>query len=345
MVSGVPASRYLKSLLATVAIVLPVQAHHSDAGVDMESVVAFEGTVREFTWKNPHVYFVVEVEQNGGPAVAWELQMGAVTILSRRGWTSETLSPGDHVSVRANPAVDGRRYGILQSVEKDGGLALAVAAKAPEVTPSTTTLAGNWLTDRATVQSYPGGFDGFFHALLELNDNGKVAKAAFSALSDENPDASCIGRPTPSALVSTNLYLMEIDLTQQNDVIILRSERFNEIRTVYMDGRPHPEPDERFATGHSVGRWDGDTLVVDTANFSDHRSPYQIGVPSGGLKHVVERYRLSANGKHIDVEFTLEDPEYLVQPLVHSRQLIYSPHLEMLRGDCDQESTSRFLAQ
>ena len=345
MVTGIRVSRYLQGLVAAFAVVAPVHAHHSDVGVDMESVVAFEGTVTEFTWKNPHVYFIVDVEQTAGPAVAWEVQMGAVTILSRRGWTRETLSPGDHVSVRLNPAKDGRRYGIFQSVEKDGGLALAATAKAPEITPSTTTLAGTWLTDRASMQSYPGGFDGFFHALLKLNDKGKAAKAAFSALSDENPDASCIGRPTPSALVSTNLYLMEIDLTQQNEVIILRSERFNEIRTVYMDGRPHPEPDERFATGHSTGRWEGDTLLVDTTNFADHRSPYQIGVPSGGQKHVLERYRLNEDGTHIELEFTLDDPEFLTQPLVHSRELIYSPHLEMLHGDCDLESTSRFLAQ
>jgi hypothetical protein len=331
-------------LVTVAAIAPPVLAHHSDAGIDMESVTAFEGTVREFTWKNPHVYVIVEVEKNGESSIAWELQMSAVTILSRRGWTRETLSPGDHVSVRANPAEDGRRYGILQSVEKEGGLALAPAVKVPDVTPSTTTLAGNWLTDRATVQSYPGGFEGFFHALLKLNDNGKAAKAAFRALSNENPDASCVGRPTPSALVSTNLYLMEIDLTHQDEVIVLRSERFNEVRTVYMDGRPHPDPGVRFATGHSIGRWDGDTLVIDTANFEDHRSPYQIGVPSGSRKHVVERYRLSEDGTHIDVAFALDDPEYLSEPLVHSRQLIYSPHLEMLHGDCDQESTSRFLA-
>jgi hypothetical protein len=330
--------------VAAAAIALPVLAHHSDAGVDMESVVAFEGTVREFTWKNPHVYVVVEVEQDGEPPIAWELQMSAVTILSRRGWTSETLSPGDQVSVRANPAEDGRRYGILQSVEKEGGLALAAAVKAPDVAPNTTNLAGTWLTDRATSQSYPGGFDGLFHALLKLNDKGKAAKAGFSVLSDENPDASCVGRPTPSALVSTTLYLMEIDLTHQDEVIVLKGERFNEVRTVYMDGRPHPDSDVRFATGHSIGRWDGDTLVIDTANFGDHRSPYQIGVPSGGLKHVVERYRLSEDGTHIDAEFTLEDPEYLTEPMVHSRQLIYSPHLEMLHGDCDQESSSRFLA-
>ena len=331
-------------LIAYLSFSNSVLAHHSDAGVDMESVVAFDGTVREFSWKNPHVYLTVDVEQDGGAEISWELQLGAVTILSRRGWTSETLSIGDQVSVRANPAEDGRRYGILLSVEKEGGLALAATAKAPDVAPTATTLAGNWLTDDDSVESYPGGFDGFFHALLKLNDKGEAAKEAFSFLSDENPDASCVGRPTPSALVSTNLYLMQIDLTHQDDVVILRSERFNEVRTVYMDGRVHPDPDERYATGHSIGRWDGDTLVVDTANFEDHRSPYQIGVPSSGRKHVVERYTLTEDGTHVDVEFTLDDPEYLTEPLVHRRQLIYSPHLLMRRGDCDQESTSRFLA-
>lgn len=82
------------------------------------------------------------------------------------------------------------------------------------------------------------------------------------------------------------------------------------------------DPDVRFATGHSIGHWEGDTLVVDTANFDDHRSPYRIGVPSGGQKHVVERFRLTEDGTHIDLEFVLDDPEYLAEPMVHRRQLI-----------------------
>jgi hypothetical protein len=324
------------------ALVSPASSHHSDAGVNMESVVAFEGTVKEFAWRNPHVYVVVETGQSGEP-VQWELQMAAVTILARRGWSRDSLSPGDHVSVRANPALDGRRYGILQSVEKEGGLSLAAAVNAPDATPSTSTLQGNWLTDKAT-KTYPGGFDGLFSAKLTLNENGKASQAAFNVLSDDNPDASCVGRPTPSALVSTNLYLMEIDLTQQEETIVFRSERFNEVRTIYMDGREHPDASVRFVTGHSTGRWEGDTLVIDTANFEDHRSPYQIGVPSGGQKHVVERYRLTEDGTHIDSEFILDDPEYLAKPMVHNIQLIYSPHLKMLHGDCDLEATSRFLA-
>lgn len=62
----------------------PVLAHHSDAGIDMKAVVAFAGTVREVAWWNPHVCFVVETEQSGKP-VKWELQMGPVSVLARRG--------------------------------------------------------------------------------------------------------------------------------------------------------------------------------------------------------------------------------------------------------------------
>lgn len=242
--------------------------------------------------------------------------------------------------------MDARAYGSLESVDKEGGLLLTATAKAPDVTPPARTLAGRWLTDRLSVLDFPAGsFDDFFRASLSLNEKGKAAQAAYNALSAENPEASCIGRPTPTALISSGLYLMEIDLKQQEKVIVFRSESFSEVRTIYMDGRRHPASSQRFATGHSIGRWEGEALVVDTANFADHRSPYQIGVPSGGQKHVVERYRLTRDGTHIDLEFTLEDPEYLAKPMTHRRQWIHSPHLEMFLADCDPKATSRFVAK
>ena len=91
--------------------------------------------------------------------------------------------------------------------------------------------------------------------------------------------------------------------------------------------------------------WDEDILIVDTRNFTDHRSPYQTGVPSGGQKHVIERYQLTENGTRVVVEFMLTDPDYMAEPMIHSRELVYSPHVEILRFDCDPESTSRFLPQ
>jgi hypothetical protein len=124
---------------------------------------------------------------------------------------------------------------------------------------------------------------------------------------------------------------------------VIRSELYDEERTVYMDGGSHPVGGERFEAGHSIGHWEGDVLVVDTANFTDHRSPYQIGVPSGSRKHVVERYRLNEGHTHLVVDFALEDPEFLAEPLMHRRELIYSPELQIGRFDCDPETTRRFV--
>ena len=199
------------------------------------------------------------------------------------------------------------------------------------------------MADRSKLVSYPGGIDGFFKAHFKLTEKGAAAQAAYDPLSPENPEAQCIGRPMPGALLSTNLYPLQFEFDEDGQRIFIRSEFFDEERVVYMDGRPHPENGERTHSGHSIGRWEGDTLVVDTRLFADHRSPYQIGVPSGAQKHVVERYTLIADGTRVLAEFMLEDPEYLVEPITHSRELIYTPDVEMFQFNCDPAVTRRFV--
>ncbi len=337
--------RYLTFLSMACAAAGSAWGHHSDAGLDTNSIVAFEATVTEFAFRNPHVYIGVETTGDSGEPVAWSLQMGGANGMRRRGWTPDTLIAGDRVTVRVHPALDGRRYAAVDSIDKEGGLGLTAVAStsAESATAGTTTMAGNWRADTSKLISYPGGFDGFFHAQLKLTERGAAAQAQYDPLSAENPESTCIGRPTPSAFVSSGGYLLEFQVNEDDDTIVIRSEYFDEERTIHMDGRTHPDGDERFTTGHSMGRWEGDTLVVDTTNFTDHRSPYQIGVPSGRGKHVVERYRLIENGTRMAAEFTLEDPEYIAEPLTHRRELIYSPHQEMFRHNCDPEAAGRFV--
>ncbi len=334
--------RYFIFLSVACLAAVPGWSHHSDAGMDVDSVLAFEGTVTEFSFRNPHVYIGVETDVSGEP-IEWALQMGTTNGLTRRGWTRDSLAVGDQVAVRVHPAQDGRRYGIVDSIEREGGIALATVTRAPAVPASTPTLGGRWRADATKLISYPGGFDGFFHAQLKLTESGQASQDSYDPLSSENPESTCIGRPTPAALVSSRLYLMEYEIDEDREMIFFRTEYFDEERTVYMDGRAHPDPSERFKSGHSIGRWEGDTLVVDTRNFEDHRSPYQIGVASGAQKHVVETYRLIEDGTRITVEFVLEDAEYIAEPMTHRRELIYSPHEEMFRFNCDSEATSRFV--
>jgi hypothetical protein len=335
--------------LAILAVMLlpgsPVAAHHSDAGLDMDSVVTFEGTVSEFNWRNPHVYFTVETTDGQSESVEWLLQMGSTMVLTRRGWSRDSLTTGDSVRVSVHAALDGRTYGLLESIENEGGVEIPTGPDTLVATAKASSVAGTWFADTSKLVSYPGGFDGFFDAQLALTEKARAAVAAYDPLSTENPEATCAGRPTPAMIVSTGLYPLQIQINDDEDTIVIRSEFWDQERTVFMDGREDPVASARFDAGYSIGRWDGDTLVVDTRNFADHRSPYQIGVPSGSQKHVVERYRLVENGTRLLVEFMLEDPEYLAEPMSHSRELIYSPHLTLSRFDCDLEATKRFLRE
>ena len=333
------------TLSAVLVLASPVSGHHSDAGMDTDSVVALDGTVIDFHWRNPHVYVEVEVSGERDERVAWMLQMGSTNVLTRNGWNRETLQPGDRVSVRAHPWRDGRPYALVSSIDKEGGLGLAARSGASDTAPSASTLAGKWRVDRSNLVVYPGGFDGYFRANLELTETARAAQAEYVVFSDQNPELTCLGRPTPAALLQDGPYLIQIAIDADEETVTILNEFYDELRTVYMDGRAHPEIDQRLTTGHSIGRWEGDTLVVDTSNFTDHRSPYQIGVPSGAYKHVVERYRLTDDGTRAVVEFTLEDPEYIAEPLTDSRELIYSPEIPIYPFNCDTRSTSVFLPE
>jgi hypothetical protein len=330
---------------------LSLQAHHSDAGLDMVNLVTFEGVVTEYSMRNPHSYFTAIATNDQGEEIEWTVQMASALTISRRGWTSDSLQAGDRVSVGLHPALDGRHYGLIEWIATEGGESVnadIVAGRGDSVVsgplPTTSSIEGRWIVDRTSLaDDYPGGLDQLTLAELSLTEKGAAAEAAYSQNSEENPELACISKPTPSMIVYTDLYPMEIEIHEATETIDIRSQYFDVERTVFMDGREHPPADERSHQGHSIGWWEDDVLVVDTTNFTDHRSPYQNGIPAGARKHVIERYRLTEGGTHMTVEFFLEDPEYIVGSMTHTRSLIYSPDMDMSPFDCDLEATRRFV--
>jgi len=112
-----------------------------------------------------------------------------------------------------------------------------------------------------------------------------------------------------------------LDIVQTSDEILIIPEMPG-VRHIYMDGRPHPALDalESSTVGHSIGRWEGDTLVVDTIGLVAGG-----GVPGGGRRtpetHLLERYRLLEGGQRMSVTFTWQDPKIYVKP--HTYEYIY----------------------
>ena len=318
-------------------------AHHSALIFDRDSVVAFEGTVTHYGWANPHVYIHVETTDDTGETVEWELETDATPILTRSGWSSDSLAPGDRVLVRANPDKNpDRTHALLVSITKQDGEVLAARSyflrkdSDPRNAAGASTLAGVWELNFADYTGFYEVWDG-----LQLTEAGIASRDSYDVLRD-SPEAQCIAIPSPGVIVAP--YLNEIVL--EDDRVLIRNERWNLERVVYMDGREHPENVAPTNQGHSIGWWEGDTLVVDTVAFEPHRSPILgRGVQSGPNKHVVERYTLSEDGTQIAIDFVLEDPDYMAEPFASRVLWHYAPHFEMLGFGCDIENSSRYTQQ
>ena len=86
-----------------------VSAHHSSAGIDRTKSVELVGTIKQFSWTNPHSWMEVEVPDQKGGRWSWKVEMTSPAYLVRAGWKSTTVKPGDEVKVTVRPLRDGSR--------------------------------------------------------------------------------------------------------------------------------------------------------------------------------------------------------------------------------------------
>jgi len=116
---------------------------------------------------------------------------------------------------------------------------------------------------------------------------------------------------TPPSIVYSLQGPFPFEIDQTRDALIFRYEYYDQIRVIFMDGRGHPPAEAPHTKmGHSIGHWDGDELVVDT----DHIAASTItnnGLDHTDQVHMVERYRLSPDGKRLMATQWFEDPAVL----------------------------------
>ncbi|HXP85025.1 MAG TPA: carboxypeptidase-like regulatory domain-containing protein [Bryobacteraceae bacterium] len=107
-------------------------------------------------------------------------------------------------------------------------------------------------------------------------------------------------------------------------------------RQIFLDGRPHPKNPDPNWLGHSIGHWEGDTLVVDTVGFNG-LAWYGGGLPSTENLHVVERYTRTDLG-HLELEITIEDPAVLRTPWTQKRKADLDPHEDVEEYVCTENN-------
>ena len=117
--------------LATACIAVPALAHHSFAMFDRQKEVVLKGTVKTFQWTNPHSFIEIAVADDKGQVQAYSVEMNSPNNLTRQGWRSSTLKPGDKVTVVMNPLRDGGMGGLFVSVQLADGKVLGDPTRIP----------------------------------------------------------------------------------------------------------------------------------------------------------------------------------------------------------------------
>lgn len=195
-----------------------------------------------------------------------------------------------------------------------GGTALAGFAKqkgraagpTPRAADGKPDLSGIWSPDRTFIYDIssslaPGE---------ELPLQPWAAKLAQQRMSKDDPEANCL----PAGVPRMAPYPWKIIQTPQV-VIFLFEGNIHTYRQIFLDGRGHPDDPLPTWYGDSIGKWDGDTLVVDSVGFNDKFWFDFAGHPHTEKLHVIERYR-RPDAAHLDYDVTIDDPGAYTKPFV-----------------------------
>ena len=124
-----------------------------------------------------------------------------------------------------------------------------------------------------------------------------------------------------------------IEIEQQPGRVILRYEYMDAVRTVYLDGRSLPPDAPPQLMGHSVGRYEGSTLIIESIGFTSSYIGTVSGTPQTETLSTIERLTLSEDGQRFRLEIRHEDPATFTTPWTASRDFVLTD-LERLVWDC-----------
>jgi hypothetical protein len=156
--------------------------------------------------------------------------------------------------------------------------------------------------------------------------------------------------PTGPVFAMWELGLFPIQILESPGQLVIIRETGGMPRRIYTDGREHPPADELEPTwmGHSIGRWEGDVFVVDTIGTNGRaRAMNGVGsnakvsvddakprLPTSAQLHLVERWRLVADGQLLEDELTINDPKTYTEPIVVKHYFQRRPDIDMLEYSC-----------
>jgi hypothetical protein len=182
-------------------------------------------------------------------------------------------------------------------------------------------LSGVWWTPRTVDAGKPEMLPWAEAKAKEREDNNRK----------DSPQARCL----PSPVIRLGPVY---EIVQSKDLMVMISDDDSPgFHQIYLDGRPHPKDPMPAWYGNSIGRWEGDTLVVDRIGFNDRAWLDQAAHPHSDQLHVIERYRRPDLG-HLETEITVEDPAILSKPWTMKRVSDLAPTEEIFEFICPENN-------
>ncbi len=161
-----------------------------------------------------------------------------------------------------------------------------------------------------------------------LTDEGLAVRAALDPT--EDPSLECI----PFGFIRTALSPYPMEISQSDGRLDIRYEEWGASRTIYLDGRGPPEDEPPSLLGHSVGRYEGSALIVETTGISANIFWPHWSLAYSDRLRTVERYTVVEDGARLELELTVEDPVMFREPWVLYKPRLSTPDERIHAYDC-----------
>lgn len=359
----------LTCLFGLIFLPMSSVAHHGVTGqFDLEQVLTVSGTVNRVRFVNPHAYVYFKVKNNSGKEEQWRCELRSGSLLKRKGWTVDMFKPGTTITVFGSPdrrdpktcytetitLEDGTVVARYDTLDTSGNIVVGERELVRE--DGNPNLAGNWTEPIKNAPNPWGpsprsdgppagvdfGKDGSPQKVdapqavgwgqeasqnrppsYELTDLAREEADDFTQ--DQNPRFQC--EPT-NIILDYAFDQMMNKIEQTGSALVITYGFMDMVRVIHLVG-DFPDEIEPSVTGYSLGKWEGDTLVVHTKGFKPGFLIAIGGRATSSIRHsdqmeITERFTMSKDGTELTREYTIVDPLYLAEPYSHSNSSMYS---------------------
>jgi hypothetical protein len=154
----------------------------------------------------------------------------------------------------------------------------------------------------------------------------------------DRPSGHCL----PHSVTDFDAHHMPKKIIQTPDVLVMLFESYHSFRQIFTDGRALPVARDPAWFGYSVGKWEGDSLVVDTVGLKEQTWLDDGGHPHSDALHVIERFRRPDFG-HMEVQLTIDDPKAYAKPWTVKIPWALMPDTDLLDWVCENEKDSQHM--